>query len=64
MGLRAGLGLEMEPEVVASSCFSGVWGLPSHLAPGPLELTSSCLGPSRRGVSKCTAGNPGLQMAG
>lgn len=43
MGLRAGWGLEMEPEVAASSCFSGVWGLLSHLALGPLELTSSCL---------------------
>ena len=62
MGLRVGWGLETEPEVAASSCFSGVWGLLSHLAPGPLELTSSCLGPSWRGVSKCTAGNPGLQM--
>lgn len=62
MGLRAGWGLEMEPEVAASSCFSGVWGLLSHLALGPLELASSCLGPSPRGVSKCTAGNPDLQM--
>lgn len=62
MGLRAGWGLEMEPEVEASSCSSGVWGLLSHLAPGPLEPTCSCLGPSLRGVSKCTAGNPDLQM--
>lgn len=62
MGLRAGWGLQMEPEVEASSRPSGVWGLLSHLAPGPLEPTCSCLGPSLRGVSKCTVGNPDLQM--